>query len=127
VEIPLTSRILTEYKSYSVKNKEFSLAGFAQSLPKELTAGYTEMTLKDLEGLEENAAELKKELTQVIKELKILEIRHKLEELGAKIGKMEESGDDEGLTRAQSKFSELSITLSRFENEDTEGIILSEE
>ena len=127
VEIPLTSRILAEYKSYSAKNKDFSLAGFAEGLPKELVAGYTEMTLKDLEGLEENAAELKKELNQVIKELKILEIRHKLEELGAKIGKMEESEDAEGLKSAQSKFSELSITLSRFEEEDQEGIILSEE
>jgi len=40
---------------------------------------------------------------------------------------MEEIADDEGLKSAQSKFSELSKTLSRFEEEDGEGIILSEE
>jgi DNA primase len=127
VEIPLTKRILAEYKGYSAQNKNFSLSGFAQSIPKELVDGYSEMTLKDLEGLEENKEELKKELDQVIKELKILSTRHHLEELGAKIRKMEEIADDEGLKSAQSKFSELSKTLSRFEEEDGEGIILSEE
>lgn len=127
VEIPLTKRILEEYKSYSAKNKDFSLSGFAQRLPKELVDGYSEMTLQDLEGLEENAEGLKKELAQVIKELKILEARHKLEELGAKIRKMEEIKDDAGLKEAQSKFSQLSKTLSGFEEEDGEGIILSED
>jgi len=126
VEIPLTKRILEEYKSYSANNKDFSLSGFAGSIPKELIEGYTEMTLKDLEGLEENEQELKKELTQVIKELKILETRHKLEELGVKIRKMEEIKDDAGLKEAQAKFSQLSKILSGFEEEDGEGIILTE-
>jgi DNA primase len=127
IEIPLTKRIVEEYKSYSAGNQKFSLAGFAKSLPKELVSGYSEMALSDLEGLEENVRELKKEQAQVIKELEILAVRHKLEELGAKIGKLEEGDDPAALKTAQAEFSQYSKTLSGFEEETGEGIILSED
>ena len=123
---PLTKRILEEYQKFARANLKFSPSEFAEVLPKELLEGFAEMALKDLEELTEDAKILEKELNLVKRELKILELRRKIEIAGAKIRKFEESGEKSKLKKAQEKFGELTNALSELEEEAQGGIILQE-
>jgi hypothetical protein len=123
---PLTKRIAETYEEYIKKHASFSPSEFAEELPKELLSGYAEMALKDLEDLAQDELLMKKEINLVVKNLKILELRHKIEEVGAKIREYEEKNDLRRLTGSQKKFSELTKTLSDLA-ENGGGIILSEE
>lgn len=123
---PLTSRIVEEYMTYSRKNLSFSPSEFSENLPKELLEGFAEMALKDMEELTEDPVRLQKEVSMVKKELRVMEIRRKLEETGAKIREFEEAGKSDKLLKAQEKFSKLSKTLSELEEEGRGGIILQE-
>lgn len=126
ITTPLTKRIWESYQEYMKKHTSFSPSEFAEELPKELLNGYAEMALKDLEDLTSDPLLLKREINMVIRELKILELRHKIEAVGAKIREYEEGNDLKKLTEAQTKFSELTKTLSELE-ENKEGIIFTEE
>lgn len=123
---PLTKRILESYQEYSQNTASFSPSGFSEKLPKELLNGYAEMALKDLEDLTLNPELLEKEIKLVVKELKILDLRHQIEIFGVKIREYEEKGDFEKSLKAQKKFSELTKTLSQLEEQEG-GIIFSQE
>ncbi len=123
---PLTKRILEEYQKFARANLKFSPSEFAEGLPKELLEGFAEMALRDLEELTEEAKILEKELNLVKRELKILELRRKIEVTGAKIRKFEEEGEKSKLKKAQEKFGELTNELSELEEETQGGIILQE-
>ena len=123
---PLTKRILEEYQKFARANLKFSPSEFVEGLPKELLEGFAEMALRDLEELTEEAKALAKELNLVKRELRILELRRKIEIAGAKIRKFEESEEKSKLKKAQEKFGELTNALSELEEEAQGGIILQE-
>lgn len=123
---PLTNRILEEYQKFSEKNLKFSPSEFAEALPKELLEGFAEMALANIEELTEGSQNFGKELNLVKRELKILELRRKIEVEGAKIREFEESGEKGKLKKAQEKFGVLTNTLSELEEESGGGIILQE-
>ena len=125
IATPLPHRIVEEFEKYSSGGKPFSPSEFAEKLPKELVEGFAEMVLRDTEGLVEDKEELKKEQDLVIRELTIQEVRHKLEQLGAKIRQFEEAGEKAKLKDVQEKFGELSLKLSKLAEQEG-GIILSE-
>lgn len=124
---PLTKRLLEEYKRFTENHKTFSPSEFSENLPKELVNAFAEMTLRDLEDLVESPDEVGKEQKLVVKELEIVDIRHKLEVVGAKIRKFEESGETDKLEKAQELFGKMTQKLSGYEDEAGEGIILQEE
>jgi len=126
VQTPLPKRILEEYIDYIQEEKTFSPVRFTEKLPKELLAGYADMALKDLEGITEDPALLEKEMNLVLKELSVISIRHKLEELGVKIRELEEKKDFDKLVKFQEKFKELAEKLSKYEEDSSRGIILQE-
>jgi len=126
VQTPLPRRLLEEYRKYSEKEDKFSASKFTEKLPKELLEGYADMALKDLEGLTEDGQALEKEIKLVLKELEVMDIRHKLEELGVKIRDLEEKKDFDKLTKSQQKFKELALKLSKYEENSSRGIILQE-
>ena len=123
---PLTKRILEEYQKFSEKNLKFSPSEFAEVLPKELLEGFAEMALTDIEDLTDEPQNIAKELGLVKRELKILELRRKIEIEGAKIREFEGKGEKEKLKKAQEKFGVLTNTLSELEEESQGGIILQE-
>jgi len=126
VQTPLPRRLLEEYRKYSEKEDKFSASKFTEKLPKELLEGYADMALKDLEGLTEDGQALEKEIKLVLKELEVMDIRHRLEELGVKIRDLEEKKDFDKLTKSQQKFKELALKLSKYEENSSRGIILQE-
>lgn len=126
VQTPLTKRLLEEFKIFSEKEKEFSSSKFTEKLPKELLVGYADMALVDLEGLTDDPVALERELILVIKELEIISLRHKLEELGVKIRDLEEKKEFDKLVKFQEKFRELAGKLSKYEEDSSRGIILQE-
>jgi len=126
IQTPLPKRILEEYEVFFQKEKKFSSTKFTEKLPKELLDGYADMILKDLEGITEDPALLEKEMGLVLKELSIISIRHKLEELGVKIRELEEKKEFDKLVKFQEKFRELAGKLSKYEEDPSRGIILQE-
>ena len=122
---PLSKRMVEEYEKHASQGKAFSPSDFAEGLPKEMVEGFAELVLKDTEGLTEDKEALGREYDLVVRELQILTVRHKLEELGAKIRQFEDAEESDKLRDAQKKFGELSIKLSQLE-ERGGGIILQE-
>lgn len=121
---PLTKRILEEYKKFSDK-AGFSPSTFASQLPGELVHGFAELALKDTEGLTEDPILLEKEFNLVAHRLEVAEIRHKLEELGAKIRELEGTKDAEKFKKTQELFGQFSQKLSKLQKGGP-GIILVE-
>lgn len=123
---PLTSRLVEEYLKFSKGKKAFSPSTFAGGLPKELVEGFAEMVLRDTEGMIEDKEQLNRELALVIKDLEVVEIRHRLEELGVKIRQFEEAKEKAKLKDSQRKFGELTLKLSKLDEGGGRGIILEE-
>jgi len=121
---PLTKRIVEEYKKFSEVHIKFSPSEFAEGLPKELLEGFAEVALRDTEGIVEKAETLARELSLVKRELKIMELRRKLEVYSAKIREFEEEGEKEKLLDAQKKFSNLTKVLAELEQQEQASIIL---
>ncbi|MBI3397426.1 DNA primase [Candidatus Woesebacteria bacterium] len=117
ITTPLAKRIIEEFQIYSKDNHEFNISKFGRSLPKELFKGFAEMALKDVDVLTQDARSLSLELDLSIKELEIVDIRRKLEEIGVKIRQLEQDNDPEQLQKAQTQFSELAQKLFKLEEE----------
>ncbi len=121
---PLAQRIVTEFKTYSEKHKDFDLSIFASSLPKELVDAFIDIALKDT-GLEDETEErLQDELDLIIREIKMLSTKRYLTQIGKLINKYEISGEKEKLKKAQQEFGELSKKLTELEDGNFKGIIL---
>ena len=123
---PLPSRIIEEYEKFKKSGGEYSPSSFAKVLPKELVNGFAEMVLKDIEDITSTPGQLEQELEMTLHELNVMELRHKLEETGAKIRQYEEEGEKDKLEKEQRKFGELTTRLSKLVEEGKQGIILGE-
>jgi DNA primase len=122
---PLNKRILEEYGSYILQHKTFNVSDFGKALPKELFEGFARMVLNDNEDFSDGS-EVQKELDLVQKELKILGAKDKLKSLALEIRNLEEKGDKIKLLKAQNQFNKLASTLSKLDQGDRGGIILTE-
>ncbi|OGM10465.1 DNA primase [Candidatus Woesebacteria bacterium RBG_13_34_9] len=113
---PLAMKILKEFREFMKKNKDFDPSVFAAVLPKEVSGKFVDLLIKDLDGFEdESKIDLQKELELVKRELKILIIKQKIEQLSRKIKAFEDSGkESEKLKKAQNDFSELTDDLKGF-------------
>jgi len=124
IKTPLASRILNEYQNFSAKHKEFNPSAFAEILPKELFNGFAEMALRDIQDLPDNPSIAKKEIEVIKNEIRIFEIRHKLEFLGTKIRVFESAGENKKLDEAKIKFQKLTQKLADLSEIREKSIIL---
>jgi len=123
---PLNKKLLEEYTKFVSRKKEFSVSEFGNNLPKELFEGYSKMVLADNQSLVDNPAELKKELDLLQKELRIVTLKDNLKILAIEMRKMEDSGEEDKLLKAQNQFNELAKILADLDQEGGGSIIFSE-
>ncbi len=116
ITTPFASRILSEAKK--IGEEKINLPDFIKSLPKELEKGFSEIILSESE--EPN----QEELDLVLSELLGLDLKKRLEVLGAKIRKYEAIGEEDKLKKAQEEFSFFTKKLSDLEHNGKKGIIL---
>jgi DNA primase len=120
-----TQRIVKEYKSYRGKNKSFTLAEFAKSLPAELSGAFSDMVLKEIDGVDsDKLTTYEKEFKTVLYELNTLDLRNKRSEVVAKMKKYEAEGKNKKLLEVNEEFKKISKTLKELEEENNKGIIL---
>lgn len=101
-------RIIDELEKYLNINSKFNLTKFSKNLPKELISGFSEIVLENSED---------EDMNNIIKELKIANLRYKMEELGAKIRESEASDDLTKLSKLQNTFAETAKKLSALEED----------
>jgi DNA primase len=112
---PFATRLIRELAKYKTK-KRFDISAFGKKLPKEMIEGFTDLILKRVEGLEDADEEkLEKELELVEKELRVLKVKEKLDDVMQEVQRFEESGDKAKLARAEREFSELTNKLGKLE------------
>ncbi len=106
----LTGRIYDNYVIYSKKVKKWDPAKFVKTLPSELVEGFNAMMLAVTQpgGLE-------KELAVVIRELKTLYLKERLNEVTSQIRQLESKGETDKLQEVQGLFAKYSAKLSELE------------
>ena len=125
IQTPLAKRIVEEFKSFSKKHADFDPSLFASLLPGELVDGYVDLILKDIKGLDpENPERMEKEIVLIEKELSVLDVKEKLEEVSLQIGDLEELKDLKMVKRKEEEFGELTKKLNELEHKNFKGIIL---
>jgi DNA primase len=108
---PLASRLLKELIDFKKREKKFTVSKFEKHLPPELVVGMRNIYLS------ENTSDLDpetrlKEYKTIILELKILEVKQKLDKIAKEIFLFEKKGEKKNLTKAKESFSEISKELS---------------
>jgi len=127
IKTPLTKRMVEEYLKYNQKRKTFILSGFSENLPKELLSGFSELVLKMDEELEDNPDTVQLEIEIVKRELQILAIKEKMEDLSNKIKEHEENQDKKSSLKIQGEFAKLTDKLHDLEDKKSQGIILEDQ
>lgn len=125
VKAPLAKKIVEKLAEFAASKKEFSAAKFLSFLPSELKTGFSEMELYDFEKVSPNPDFFDREVEALLREIEILDIRQRLEELSAKMKEFENEREFEKLKDAQEKFGEIARKLSIFEHEEKKGIIFA--
>jgi DNA primase len=95
-------------------SKNFKISEFSTHLPKELQERFSDLILKEVEGLEfEKTSEedLQKELELVVKSLTVLEIKDELARLTSEMQKFETSNEKDKLKEAEESYTKLSRKL----------------
>lgn len=113
---PFSKRILDHYLDFADK-ENFDISVFTEKLPKELTDGFVDLVLKDIDGLEEaDEDHLKKEMLLIKKEIEILDIKQKLERFGVQIQNIENSGvNKENMGKIEREFTKLTKKLQKLD------------
>jgi DNA primase len=124
IETPLAKRLLQKYQEYSSKRKSFDPSVFAENLPKELVEGFAELVLKDTAGMEDSQLKLQKEVKLILKEIEVLQIKDKLEELAKSMKEHESVKLKKKLKELEARFAKLTQRLTALEEKDFGGIIL---
>ena len=126
ISTPLAKRIVQALEQYFKKNKSFDPSLFAAELSPELVEGFTDLILGEIKGLEQyTTQDLEKEFKLVQKELKILDVKERLEELGKRIQQLEASNNNkkEDTITIQEQFQQLTKVLFDLEEDNFGGII----
>jgi len=118
IKTSLPGRLVEEYISFSKKNAKFILSEFVNSLPKELIDGFSNLILSEFDGISPD-----KEIGDIKKELKALNIKDQLRKLELRMRSLEESDPQGELKGAEEKFAKLTRELTKFEAEGRGSII----
>ncbi len=112
IKTPINKKILNEYIKYTKNKKEIQLTEFAKVLPKELMDAFSKIVLIDMEELEGYEDKQNNEIKLVIRELKTIDIKQKLEVLEKDISKHEKKKDKKNLQKTKKEFRDLVKELS---------------
>lgn len=124
IETPLAKRIIQKYKEFYPKKKSFDPSLFAENLPKELVEGFAELILKETQDENETHSTRQKEIELIKKELEVIDIKNKLEELAKLMRDYEVTSQKQKLKKVKVEFSKLSKSLTELEEKDFGSIIL---
>lgn len=113
---PALLRIRKQAVEFLAKNKNFDPSKFASSLPGELLEPFASLILTDLGQLLDEPKRAKKVVEQTKREIKIIDLRGKLQELADRIKELEAKGGKK-LETAKSEFVQASRQLSELEEE----------
>jgi DNA primase len=117
-------RIVEEYKKTGSK-KNFTLKEFAQNMPAELSSFFSDIILKEIEGIDsDDVVRHKKEFELVLYELKAFDLHLKRSELVEKIKKYDAEGKTKLMKKLNEEFKKISKTLKELEEQNNKGIIL---
>ena len=105
LEVPVIRMIMAELARYK---GEWSIESFGKKLKPEMIAVFDKAYLSDLSEI----ANSEKEWSKVRKEVEEMYLKERLKQLSGKIDELEKSGNNPGLAKAQSEFSETSKMLS---------------
>jgi DNA primase len=109
IKSSLGVKLLESYSKYSKKFKTFKISRFSDFLAEELKQGFSEIILKvSSEGEPETETQLKKEISDLTREVKMLDIKEKQRQLTEKMKMYEKSGDKSKLKISEKKFDKLS-------------------
>lgn len=113
ITTPVYRRLIDEVERWNRKNviKVWDAQGFAGSLPPELIDVYSTVVLSEIEM--ENPEEIKKELEQAQKELKVMDVRQTMLVITEKIKDSEEEGKQEEIEALETQLSEATSSLSK--------------
>ena len=121
---PLATKIHALVVEYLASHKKFNLGSFAKSIPSEIVWGFSEIILKQVDGLDEETLDnIDKELALTEKAIRVLHIKGELVRLSAIIQDLEGSGQEEKLKKAQEKFAKLTKKLGKLVEGNIHGII----
>lgn len=109
---PFVRRLLAQYLTFGKTRKKFNLSSFAKVLPPELRDGFNELVLRESE---DNPDALGKELEEVKRELVVMGLKEKLNDLTIKIKLYEKKGDKQLLDKSQKAFAKYSGELTSIE------------
>jgi DNA primase len=117
IKTTLAKRILDSFLEYMKDKEEFDPSLFAADLPEELVDGFTGMVLKEIGGLEDERESYSNEIEMIKKNLKIMEVKEKLEKIGEELKQAETGGKKKILRKKQEEFSKVSNKLKKLEEE----------
>lgn len=121
---PIAKKIRDEFLVFALSNKTFDPKTFSAKLPAELAPAFLEITLAQIDGLDDESEQaVNREIELVKKELNILKIKDKLEQLSDEIKKSELGEDNKTLKASQEKFGILSQKLNILVDQEIKGII----
>jgi DNA primase len=111
-----TKSLFEEIKKF-VKINKWNPKKFAIALPNEIRTGYSDMFLNGSALVDKGGMSVEKEIELVLGELKILEIKEKLDKLTSEIRNLEVHKKHKLLTKKQKEFAKLSNKLSDLEED----------
>lgn len=103
-------RLLTEFRNFRAKNKQFDPSLFLKDLPQELSSRFSELMLYDLSFVDRDVVE--KEVNEVKRKLEIEILEREKIELQKKIEEAERKGDEAAAEMLLEEFNRKSLRLS---------------
>lgn len=113
---PLLKKIIKEVGKYTINKQDFDPKVFAKKVSPELFDGFSNLMLMDLGDID-SVKEGKKQIEEVVRELRVLNIRQNLAKIAQNIKEFEQAGEEEKLHDAQKQFQSLSSELNSLRNE----------
>jgi DNA primase len=109
---PLARRILLKLKKSGLAKGEVDIAYFSEKLPEELSQGFNNIFLKEIDIKNENP---KKEFLAVVRRLKLLDLNQRMLNLAKLISKLEAGKDKKALSKAKKEFADLGRQRTKLE------------
>ncbi|MBI2007349.1 MAG: hypothetical protein HYS83_01440 [Candidatus Blackburnbacteria bacterium] len=110
----MAKRILDEFEAWTAKNREFSSADFASSLPDELVSFFASLLLLDTEKLVLEGR-IDKEIENTKRALERVVIKEKISDLADRIKEFEKEGRSQDVKNLEAALAKAGRELASIE------------
>ncbi len=110
---PVPKKLFQHFLSFTKINENYSIKTFSDYLPPELKEAYAALILEDNQNFVDDPNSVERELNLLIKELKILDLKVRLQKITIDIAKYEKENNENKLKMVEEKFNKLSRELSK--------------